>query len=53
MPATMTPARTWVLLVAIAAAATLGVAALATVLERRAPGRGAFHQAPIPRIDVH
>lgn len=49
----MTPARTWVLLVAIAAAATLGVAALATVLERRAPGRGAFHQAPIPRIDVH
>ncbi len=49
----MTPARTWVLVVAIAAAATLGVLALAAVLEPRAPGRGAFRQAPIPRIDVH
>jgi predicted TIM-barrel fold metal-dependent hydrolase len=49
----MTPARTWVLLVAIAAAVTLGVLALAAGLERRTLGRGAFRQAPIPRIDVH
>ena len=49
----MTPARTWVLLVAIATAVTLAVLALAAGLERRAPGRGAFRQAPIPRIDVH
>ncbi|HEY6106809.1 MAG TPA: amidohydrolase family protein [Anaeromyxobacteraceae bacterium] len=49
----MTPARTWVLLVFIAAAVTLGVLALAAFLERRAPGRDAFRQAPIPRIDVH
>src|SRR5512135_1050834 len=49
----MTPARTWVLVVAIAAAMTLGVLALAAALEPRAPGRGGFHQAPIPRIDVH
>ncbi len=49
----MTPARTWVLLVAIATAVTLGVLALAALLERRAPGAGAFRQAPIPRIDVH
>ncbi len=49
----MTPARTWILLVAIAAAVTLGVLALAAVLERRPPGRGAFREAPIPRIDVH
>ncbi|HET6921962.1 MAG TPA: hypothetical protein VFI16_02325 [Anaeromyxobacteraceae bacterium] len=46
----MTPARTWVLLVAIAAAVTLGVLALASLLERRAPGGGAFRRAPIPGI---
>jgi predicted TIM-barrel fold metal-dependent hydrolase len=49
----MTPARTWVLLVAIAAAVTTFVLALAAALQQRAPGRGAFRQAPIPRIDVH
>ncbi len=38
----MTPARTWVLLVAFATAVTLAVLALAALLERRAPGRGAL-----------
>ncbi len=49
----MTPARTWILVVAIAVAVTLGVLGLAAALERRAPGRGAFRPAPISRIDVH
>lgn len=49
----MTPARTWVLVVAIAAAVTVAALALATALEGRAPGSGEFRQAPIPRIDVH
>ncbi|HEU4386115.1 MAG TPA: amidohydrolase family protein [Anaeromyxobacteraceae bacterium] len=41
----MTPARTWILVVAVAAAATLGVLALASALERG--------NSRIPRIDVH
>jgi hypothetical protein len=42
----MTPARTWILVIAIAAAVTAGVLALAAALERRPPGRGALWPAP-------
>lgn len=47
----MTPARTWLLVLAVAAAAALSVLALAAALEGRSPVP--FRQAPIPRIDVH
>lgn len=47
----MTPARTWLLVVGISAAAAAGVLALASALESRRPP--SFQPAPIYKVDFH
>ncbi len=48
----MTPARAWVLALALSAAATAAVIAVASALERRSPA-GGFRPLPIDKVDVH